>query len=108
MGKPVKIYHLVEKMIRLSGLTPHIDIKIEEIGLRPGEKLFEELLLDYEHVVKTDNDKIFIEKNNHKEVDIESFINNITKQFEVISNQEIKEMIKTLVSEYIIDNRTSN
>ena len=62
MGKPVKIYDLAENMIRLSGFKPHIDIDIVEIGLRPGEKLYEELLIKTEELQKTDNDLIFIEK----------------------------------------------
>ncbi len=62
MGKPVKIYDLAVSMIRLSGLVPEKDIKIEEIGLRPGEKLYEELLMKNELLDKTDNDLIFIER----------------------------------------------
>ena len=62
MGKPVKIYDLAYNMIKLSGFTPDEDIKIEEIGLRPGEKLYEELLIKTEHLEKTDNKKIFIER----------------------------------------------
>ncbi len=62
MGKPVRIYDLAVNMIKLSGLTPDVDIKIEEIGLRPGEKLFEELLIKSETLSKTDNNMIFIEK----------------------------------------------
>ncbi|MEE0968006.1 MAG: polysaccharide biosynthesis protein, partial [Clostridia bacterium] len=61
MGKPVRIYDLAVNMIKLSGLTPDVDIKIEEIGLRPGEKLFEELLIKSETLSKTHNDMIFIE-----------------------------------------------
>ena len=61
MGKPVKIYDLAVNMIKLSGLVPDEDIKIEEIGLRPGEKLYEELLIKTENLEKTDNDMIFIE-----------------------------------------------
>ena len=61
MGKPVKIYDLAVNMIKLSGLVPEEDIKIEEVGLRPGEKLFEELLIKTEKMQKTDNDMIFIE-----------------------------------------------
>ena len=61
MGKPVKIYDLAYNMIKLSGFTPDEDIKIEEIGLRPGEKLYEELLIKTEHLEKTENKKIFIE-----------------------------------------------
>ena len=62
MGKPVKIYDLAENMIRLSGLRPHVDIPIIETGLRPGEKLYEELLIKTETLEKTDNNLIFIEK----------------------------------------------
>ena len=61
MGKPVKIYDLACDMIRLSGFEPEKDIKIDEIGLRPGEKLYEELLMKSEELDKTDNDLIFIE-----------------------------------------------
>ena len=62
MGKPVKIYDLAYNMIKLSGFKPNEDIQIKEIGLRPGEKLYEELLIKTEHLEKTDNKKIFIEQ----------------------------------------------
>ena len=62
MGKPVKIYDLAETMIRLSGLEPGKDIEIREIGLRPGEKLYEELLIKSEQVDTTENSMIFIER----------------------------------------------
>ena len=62
MGKPIRIYDLAINMIKLSGFEPGVDIKIEEIGLRPGEKLYEELLIRSETLDKTDNNMIFIEK----------------------------------------------
>ncbi len=62
MGKPVKIYDLAVNMIKLCGYQPDEDIEIREIGLRPGEKLYEELLMKTESLHKTDNDMIFIEK----------------------------------------------
>ena len=62
MGEPVKIYDLAENLIRLSGFTPHKDIPIVEIGLRPGEKLYEELLTRSEDLIRTNNNKIFIER----------------------------------------------
>ena len=62
MGKPIKIYDLAMNMIKLSGLVPFTDIDIKEIGLRPGEKLYEELLIKTENLTKTDNDMIFIEQ----------------------------------------------
>lgn len=61
MGKPVRIYDLAVNMIKLSGLEPEVDIPIVEIGLRPGEKLYEELLIKTETMTKTDNEMIFIE-----------------------------------------------
>ena len=60
MGKPVKIYDLATSLIRLSGLVPNKDIKIEVTGLRPGEKLYEEVLMNEEGLDKTSHDKIFI------------------------------------------------
>jgi FlaA1/EpsC-like NDP-sugar epimerase len=62
MGEPVKILTLAENLIRLSGLEPYTDIEIREIGLRPGEKLYEELLMKSENLSKTENSKIFIEQ----------------------------------------------
>ena len=62
MGKPVKIIELAENMIRLSGLIPYQDVDIVETGLRPGEKLYEELLIKTETLTKTENRMIFIEK----------------------------------------------
>ncbi|MBO5505970.1 MAG: polysaccharide biosynthesis protein [Clostridia bacterium] len=60
MGKPVKIYDLAKHLIKLSGFEPGVDIKIEEVGLRPGEKIYEELLMSEEGLEKTRNEKIFV------------------------------------------------
>ena len=60
MGNPVKILTLAENLIKMSGFVPYKDIQIVFTGLRPGEKLYEELLQDEESVRKTDNSKIFI------------------------------------------------
>ena len=62
MGKPIRIIDLATNMIKLSGFTPYIDIDIVETGLRPGEKLYEELLIKTEKLDKTDNNLIFIER----------------------------------------------
>ena len=65
MGKPVRIIDLAENLVRLSGLEPYRDIDIIETGLRPGEKLYEELLVKTEGLEKTANDMIFIEHEEH-------------------------------------------
>lgn len=62
MGKPVRIYDLAENLIRLSGYEPNVDIKIQVTGLRPGEKLYEELLMAEEDLIATEHSKIFIGK----------------------------------------------
>ena len=62
MGQPVKILDLAENMIKLSGYVPYKDIDIIETGLRPGEKLYEELLVKTEELDKTENSMIFIER----------------------------------------------
>lgn len=62
MGEPVKIIDLARDLIKLSGLEPDVDIKIEITGLRPGEKLYEELLIIKENMIDTSHNKIFIEK----------------------------------------------
>jgi FlaA1/EpsC-like NDP-sugar epimerase len=73
MGEPVKIVDLATKMIKLAGLVPGKDINIEFTGLRPGEKLFEELLNKKEEVIPTHHKKIMIAKSSKVEFD---FVNN--------------------------------
>jgi FlaA1/EpsC-like NDP-sugar epimerase len=65
MGKPVKILELAENMVRLSGVEPYRDIDIIETGLRPGEKLYEELLVRTEGLERTASDMIFVEHEEH-------------------------------------------
>lgn len=65
MGSPVRILDLAENLIRLSGFTPYTDIDIVETGLRPGEKLYEELLTRSENLTDTPSSKIFIEREKH-------------------------------------------
>ena len=70
MGKPVKILELAENMIRLSGYEPYKDIAIIETGLRPGEKLYEELLIKTEELDKTSNSMIFVERDQPLTMDV--------------------------------------
>lgn len=100
MGEPVKIADLARDMIRLSGLEPDVDIKIEYIGLRPGEKLYEELLLSEEGVTATKYKKIFIEKPAF--TDSDTFENEIKKLQGLLftSNPDLDKVIKNLVPTY--------
>ena len=70
MGKPVKILELAENMIRLSGFEPYTDIDIVETGLRPGEKLYEELLIKTEELDKTSSSMIFVERDKPLTMDV--------------------------------------
>ena len=84
MGQPVKILSLAENMIRLHGLTPYKDIDIVEIGLRPGEKLYEELLMDSETLTKK-GDKIFVEEQEGRVLPDTSLNASIEKRFAGLS-----------------------
>jgi len=104
MGKPMKIDNLAKQLIRLSGLTPEKDIKIEYTGLRTGEKLHEALFHDDEEKISTDHPDILIAKSREMPfINISNIINNIEKQ---IANNNQKEAINELlelVPEFIID-----
>ena len=102
MGKPVKIYDLAVNMIRLSGFVPEVDIKIEEIGLRPGEKLYEELLMKNETLDKTTNNMIFVEKDTpltRAQVDakIDILCRAVRETERDIASTKIKEAMKQVV-----------
>ena len=98
MGEPVKIVDLAENLIRVAGLIPHEDIKIEFTGLRPGEKLFEELLLDEEGIEKTQNDKIYVAHPRSVRADFER---EITEEFaKAVNNNSLIPFIYKYVPEY--------
>jgi FlaA1/EpsC-like NDP-sugar epimerase len=106
MGQPVKIAELARKMIRLSGLVPDDDIKIEYSGLRPGEKLYEELLNNAENTLNTYHEKILIAKTRTIEyanlsIQIDGLIGPAKRQESV--NSIVKAM-KELVPEFISNN----
>jgi FlaA1/EpsC-like NDP-sugar epimerase len=101
MGEPVRIVDLAESLIKLSGLKPHEDIKIEFTGIRPGEKLYEELYLDNEHVAGTDHPKIFTRKSfDQYPPDFLEKINRLLDFAAQERNQEIRPLIAELVPEY--------
>jgi len=104
MGDPVRIIDLAEKMIMLTGLRPYIDIDIQIVGLRPGEKLFEELLVDknLDHI-KTPNKKIFIESEKNIRP-IENECLKIFDTFEKLSNEEVKQLVRAVVPTYTTNN----
>ena len=102
MGKPVKILDLAENMIRLSGLTPYKDIDIVEIGLRPGEKLYEELLMKNEELEKTESDMIFIERDKpYTRLEMEEKLEILSKALEKGDNESIRNALKEIVPTYI-------
>ena len=100
MGEPVKILNLAESLIRQAGLVPYVDIDIIETGLRPGEKLFEELLLDTEHQKKTENKKIYIEPASQIDDNLESDVKAASKAFDLDETSDIKELLAKLVNTY--------
>ena len=104
MGAPVRIDDMARNLIRLSGYTPDVDIKIEYTGLRPGEKLYEELLMAEEGMKETANKLIHIGK--PIEMDEETFFDKLAELKEACYNDDerIKEKVQKLVPTYCIKN----
>ena len=105
MGKSVKIVSLAEKMIKLSGLTLGKDIEIKYSGLRPGEKLYEELLANEENTLKTHHPQIMVAKvreGDYEEVSTQ--ISNLISLYEGQDNFKIVGQMKAIVPEYISKN----
>lgn len=99
MGEPVKILTLAENLIRLSGKEPYQDIAIEEVGLRPGEKLYEELLMSSEELSATANRKIYVER--QTPISKDEMMDKLTRLGNAIdagsSNEELSALLKTMV-----------
>ena len=101
MGQPVKILDFAEEMIRLSGLEPYKDIEIIETGLRPGEKLYEELLIRTEEMDKTENELIFIERDKPlSEEEIKAKLRILKEALETGSNRAVKAALMKVVPTY--------
>lgn len=101
MGKPVKIIDLAEEMIRLSGLEPYKDIDIVKTGLRPGEKLYEELLIKTEEMDKTENDLIFIERDRPlREEEVEEKLDILREALSTGNDSKVKEALMKVVPTY--------
>ena len=101
MGEPVKIIDLATNLIKLSGLEPYKDIDIEEIGLRPGEKMYEELSLDYESSEKTDNKMIY--KNTTLDIDVEELDEKLVELKSMLghsTNEEIRGKLFEIINCY--------
>jgi FlaA1/EpsC-like NDP-sugar epimerase len=102
MGTPIKIIDMAKDLIRLSGFVPDEDIKIEYIGLRPGEKLFEELITEGEGIVRTSHEKIMTLKGLDCSLDIlNGNIEELTRLSEDQDHNNIKQMLKKIVPEYM-------
>ena len=105
MGEPVKILDLARRMIRLSGFTPDVDIKIKFIGLRPGEKLYEELLSNDATTVPTHHEKIMISKDPViKFEEIEVLFRQIIKSAVKRDKIQVVTLLKQIVPEFISNN----
>lgn len=103
MGEPVKIYQLAKNLIRLSGLKEGRDIQIKFTGLRPGEKLYEELLMEEEGLTKTAHNKIYIGKPFfHSMEELQSHLSLLADAVETEDNNRVKEAVATVVPTYTI------
>ena len=103
MGTSIKIDDMARDLIRLSGFEPDVDIKIEYIGIRPGEKLYEELIIEGEGIVPTKHKKIMVLKGFG--CDRPTMNGKIDELIELAEDQDgdsIKVKLKSIVPEYII------
>lgn len=101
MGKPIKIYDLAKQIIRLSGLEPDKDIKINITGLRPGEKLYEELLIDGDNIQQTQHPKIFYAYESKMDWEhLHSLLNQLIDKARMNEKKSMLILLKKLVPEY--------
>ncbi len=101
MGQPVKIYDLAENLIRLSGYIPNEEIEIKVTGLRPGEKLYEELLMDEEGLSETPHKKIFIGRPGEFKLEkVKSNINELLDVVKIGNKEKLREKLQEVVPTY--------
>ncbi|MBU1389514.1 MAG: polysaccharide biosynthesis protein [Proteobacteria bacterium] len=101
MGAPVKIDTMARDLIRFSGFEPDVDIKIEYTGLRPGEKLYEELMTDQENVVPTAHEKIMILESSQVDMKVlDEKLDALRTLSEKRNSEEIRKVFKQIVPEY--------
>ena len=101
MGKPVKIIDLARKMIKLAGFKPDTEIKIKIVGLRPGEKLYEELLNDTAKTLPTHHEKIMIAEDVFDDYEaVTNGIHDLIDISEINTNNEIVTKMKIIVPEF--------
>ena len=102
MGKPIKIAEMAEDLVRLSGKEPGRDIEIKFIGLRPGEKLYEELIIESEGVVPTDHSKILVLRGRTCDwEDLEPAIVQLEDAARTMRGEAIKDVLRQVVPEYV-------
>ena len=106
MGESIKIIDLAKKMIKLSGLELDKDIQIKITGLRPGEKLYEEILSDKENILKTHHPQIYKAKISEEPVEQIKNISELINLFGTQNNEQIVLQMKQIVPEFISNNST--
>ena len=105
MGQPVKIVDLARRMIKLSGFEPGVDMKIVYTGLRPGEKLYEELLSDNTKTLPTHNEKIMISKDpTMSYAEIDELVTSIVEAASGPAKVEVVKILKKIVPEFKSNN----
>jgi FlaA1/EpsC-like NDP-sugar epimerase len=109
MGTPIKIVDLAKDLIRLSGFEPGRDIEIQFTGLRPGEKLYEELITEGEGIVTTPHEKILVLRGNSIQRNaLHSYISDLCRLATKQNASKIKEKLKEIVPEYQISPENSH
>jgi len=109
MGEPVKIYDLAENLIKLMGYTPGVDIEIKVTGLRPGEKLYEELMMEEEGLQSTQSEKIFIAPPlAADEETLKKYLAVLEKVMKQPDGAEVKRAVAQLVTTYTPDFGNAN